>query len=154
MKDLLAISDLSRDEIERILPTTDAMLEISQREIKRVPTLRGRTVINLFLESSTRTRVSFELTLEEKERFQTPEQHDFTRERVRALREHCALDAAGQRLIADAVDRGGMSARAVYRALRVARTIADLLGEERVTTMRVAEALQYRAYESRRMARD
>ena len=68
------------------------------------------------------------------------------------LREHCALDASGRRLIAEAVDRGGMSARAVHRALRVARTIADLLGEERVTTMRVAEALQYRAYESRRMA--
>ena len=69
-----------------------------------------------------------------------------------ALRNHCALDAAGTRLIADAVDRGGMSARAVHRALRVARTIADLAREERVTTMRVAEALQYRAYESRRMA--
>ena len=69
-----------------------------------------------------------------------------------ALRVYCPLDAAARRLIADAVDRGGMSARAVHRALRVARTIADLAGEERVTTMRVAEALQYRAYESRRMA--
>ena len=68
------------------------------------------------------------------------------------LREHCALDAAGRRLVGEAVDRGGMSARAVHRALRVARTIADLAGEERVTTMRVAEALQYRAYESRRVA--
>jgi magnesium chelatase family protein len=68
-----------------------------------------------------------------------------------ALREHCALDAASRRLIADAVDRGGMSARAVHRALRVARTIADLAAEERVTAMRAAEALQYRAYESRRM---
>ena len=46
-----------------------------------------------------------------------------------------------------------MSARAVHRALRVARTIADLAGNECVTTMRVAEALQYRAYESRRMER-
>lgn len=67
-----------------------------------------------------------------------------------ALREHCAFDAAGRRLIADAVDRGGMSARAVHRALRVARTIADLDGEERVTALRLAEALQYRAYEARR----
>jgi magnesium chelatase family protein len=66
-----------------------------------------------------------------------------------ALREHCALDPAGTRLITDAVDRGGMSARAVHRALRVARTIADLAGEERVAAMRIAEALQYRAYESR-----
>jgi magnesium chelatase family protein len=70
-----------------------------------------------------------------------------------ALREDCALDAAGRRLIADAVDRGGMSARAVHRALRVARTIADLTGEERVTAKRVAEALQYRAYEGRSVGR-
>jgi aspartate carbamoyltransferase catalytic subunit len=61
MRDLLAIADLSREEIERFLLTTDAMHEISQREIKRVPTLRGRTVINVFLEPSTRTRVSFEI---------------------------------------------------------------------------------------------
>jgi magnesium chelatase family protein len=68
------------------------------------------------------------------------------------LREHCALDAAARRMIAEAVDRGGMSARAVHRALRVARTIADLACEERVTATRVAEALHYRAYETRRMA--
>ena len=69
-----------------------------------------------------------------------------------ALREHCPLDAAERRLVADAVDRGGMSARAVHRALRVARTIADLADEEHVGTLRVAEALQYRAYEARRIA--
>jgi magnesium chelatase family protein len=67
-----------------------------------------------------------------------------------ALRHHCALDSAGRRLIADAVDRGGMSARAVHRALRVARTIADLTDEEHITSSRIAEALQYRAFESRR----
>ncbi len=61
MRNLLGIEDLSREEIELILDTGEAMLEISQREIKRVPTLRGRTVINLFLEPSTRTRVSFEI---------------------------------------------------------------------------------------------
>jgi len=66
-----------------------------------------------------------------------------------ALREHCALDAPAQRLVADAVDRGGMSARAVHRSLRVARTIADLAGEKRVSAQRLAEALQYRAYEGR-----
>ncbi len=65
------------------------------------------------------------------------------------LREHCALDAPGRQLVADAVDRGGMSARAVHRAMRVARTIADLAGEPRVGALRLAEALQYRAYEAR-----
>jgi len=52
---------MPRAEIEKVLETADAMLEISQREIKRVPTLRGKTVINVFLEPSTRTRVSFEI---------------------------------------------------------------------------------------------
>jgi aspartate carbamoyltransferase catalytic subunit len=61
MRHLLGIADLDREQIERILDTADAMLEISQREIKKVPTLRGKTVINVFLEPSTRTRVSFEV---------------------------------------------------------------------------------------------
>lgn len=69
--------------------------------------------------------------------------------RVRAL---CVLDAAGESLAAEAVDRAGFSARGVDRALRVARTIADLAGEERVSAMCLAEALQYRAYESRKFA--
>ena len=69
-----------------------------------------------------------------------------------ALQEICALDAAGRQLVADAVDRGGMSARGVHRALRVARTITDLAREERISPMRLAEALQYRAYETRRLA--
>ena len=68
-----------------------------------------------------------------------------------ALEEVCAPDAAARRLVADAVDRGGMSARGVHRALRVARTIADLAGEECVSALRVAEALQYRAYEARKL---
>ena len=68
------------------------------------------------------------------------------------LEECCALDQAGRRLVADAVDRGGMSARAVHRSLRVARTIADLAGDEQVSVRALAEALQYRAYEGRRHA--
>jgi aspartate carbamoyltransferase catalytic subunit len=58
---LLAIADLSRQDIEQILELSDTMKSIAERPIKKLPTLRGRTVLNLFLENSTRTRVSFEL---------------------------------------------------------------------------------------------
>jgi aspartate carbamoyltransferase catalytic subunit len=60
-KDLLSIGDLSAEEIYRILDTAEAMREIGQRPIKKVPTLRGKTVVNLFYEPSTRTRTSFEI---------------------------------------------------------------------------------------------
>ena len=60
-KDLLTIEQLSVDEIKLILDTADSMKEISPRDIKKVPTLRGKTVINLFYEPSTRTRTSFEI---------------------------------------------------------------------------------------------
>ncbi|MEK7705597.1 MAG: aspartate carbamoyltransferase catalytic subunit [Myxococcota bacterium] len=58
---LLGIEGLSRATIEHVLDTTDGMREISRRPIKKVPTLRGRTVFNVFYEASTRTRMSFEL---------------------------------------------------------------------------------------------
>jgi aspartate carbamoyltransferase catalytic subunit len=60
-KDLLGIADLSSDEIYRVLDTAEAMREIGERPIKKVPTLRGKTVVNLFYEPSTRTRTSFEI---------------------------------------------------------------------------------------------
>jgi len=60
-KDVLGIEDLSRDEILEILDTAESFQEVSTRPIKKVPTLRGKTVINLFFESSTRTRTSFEI---------------------------------------------------------------------------------------------
>src|SRR3954463_9026704 len=60
-KDLLSIDDLTRDDIERILGRAAGFAEVSGRAIKKVPTLRGRTVINLFYEASTRTSSSFEL---------------------------------------------------------------------------------------------
>ncbi len=60
-KDLLGIRELSRAHIELILETANSFKEVSGREIKKVPALRGRTVVNLFLEPSTRTRTSFEL---------------------------------------------------------------------------------------------
>ena len=56
---LLGIADLTADEIRLILDTAEAMKEIGGRAIKKVPTLRGRTVVNLFFEPSTRTRTSF-----------------------------------------------------------------------------------------------
>jgi aspartate carbamoyltransferase catalytic subunit len=58
---LLSIDDLTREDIERILRRAESFAEVSGREIKKVPTLRGRTIVNLFYESSTRTSSSFEL---------------------------------------------------------------------------------------------
>jgi aspartate carbamoyltransferase catalytic subunit len=60
-KDLLSISDLTRDDIDLVLNTAEAMREVGERPIKKVPTLRGKTVVNLFYEPSTRTRTSFEI---------------------------------------------------------------------------------------------
>ncbi|MER3431274.1 MAG: aspartate carbamoyltransferase [Blastocatellia bacterium] len=60
-RDLLGIRDLTAAEIKGILDTAENFREINMREIKKVPTLRGKTVINLFFENSTRTRTSFEL---------------------------------------------------------------------------------------------
>jgi aspartate carbamoyltransferase catalytic subunit len=60
-KDLLGLEYLSRGEITHILDTADSFKEVTTREIKKVPALRGKTVVNLFYEPSTRTRISFEL---------------------------------------------------------------------------------------------
>ncbi len=60
-RDLLSIEDLDRADIERILDTADHMREVGKRVVKKVPTLRGRTIVNLFFESSTRTKASFEI---------------------------------------------------------------------------------------------
>jgi aspartate carbamoyltransferase catalytic subunit len=60
-RDLLGIRDLTAAEITGILDTAENFREISTREVKKVPALRGKTIINLFFESSTRTRTSFEL---------------------------------------------------------------------------------------------
>jgi aspartate carbamoyltransferase catalytic subunit len=60
-RDLLGIEDLERSDIERILETAQHMQEVGTRQVKKVPTLRGRTIVNLFFEPSTRTRTSFEI---------------------------------------------------------------------------------------------
>jgi len=60
-KDIIALRDLSKEEIELLISTAENMREVNSRDIKKVPTLRGKTIINLFYESSTRTRTSFEI---------------------------------------------------------------------------------------------
>ena len=60
-KDLVSLASLSAEEIVHILETAESFKEVSGREIKKVPALRGKTVVNLFFEPSTRTRTSFEL---------------------------------------------------------------------------------------------
>ena len=60
-KHLLSSADLSRDEVDSILDTAASMHDVQRRDVKKLPTLRGRTVINLFFEDSTRTRSSFEI---------------------------------------------------------------------------------------------
>ena len=61
MQHLLGIEDLDRGQIDRILERAEGLAEVGRRDIKKVPTLRGRTIVNLFLEPSTRTLSSFEL---------------------------------------------------------------------------------------------
>lgn len=61
MKHLLSVADLSRAQIELLLERAESFAEVSRRDIKKVPTLRGRTVVSLFYESSTRTSASFDL---------------------------------------------------------------------------------------------
>lgn len=60
-KHILGIEQLSREDIEVILDTAESFKEINTRDIKKVPTLRGKTIVNLFFEASTRTRTSFEI---------------------------------------------------------------------------------------------
>ena len=60
-KDVLDLDDFSSDDIEQVIATAEAMREVLSRPIRRVPPLRGKTVVNLFYEASTRTRISFEL---------------------------------------------------------------------------------------------
>ena len=61
MKHLLSAADLTHDDAEMILETAAAMHDVQNREVKKLPALRGRTVVNLFFEDSTRTRSSFEI---------------------------------------------------------------------------------------------
>src|SRR5437764_12756783 len=60
-KDLLGLRELAADEIMFVLETADAFKQVGTREVKKVPALRGKTLVNFFVEPSTRTRTSFEL---------------------------------------------------------------------------------------------
>ena len=66
---------------------------------------------------------------------------------TREMDRHCAPDAHGAELLKQAISRLGLSARAYHRVLKIARTIADLAGVERVTDAQVAEAIQYRRFD-------
>ena len=68
----------------------------------------------------------------------------------RHIRRHCVVDDAGHRLLENAVDRLGLSARAYNRVLKIARSIADLEGEDRIDVNHVAEAIQYRGLDRRK----
>src|SRR5256884_9139785 len=59
-KDLTGLEHMTPDQIRLILDTADPFKEVSERPIKKVPALRGKTIVNLFFEASTRTRISFE----------------------------------------------------------------------------------------------
>ena len=61
LKHFLTITGLSKEILTEILDTADSLIEVGERNIKKVPLLRGKTVVNLFFEASTRTRSTFEL---------------------------------------------------------------------------------------------
>ena len=61
IRHLLGIDDINRETAERLLDLAESFLEVSRRPVRKVPALRGKTIINVFFEASTRTRTSFEL---------------------------------------------------------------------------------------------
>ncbi len=91
-----------------------------------------------------RARVEAARTIQQGRFSRTPRVHCNAQMGPRLIRTHCALDAAGQRLIASVIDRLGMSARAHDRILKLARTIADLAGSDAIAVPHLAEAIQYR----------
>ena len=98
-----------------------------------------------------RARVS-EVRARQRRRFADARLHCNAQMQPRHIREHCVIDSAGHALMERVVDRLGMSARAYGRILKVARTIADLAGSDRIDSAHVAEAVQYRQLDRRRAA--
>ena len=111
MNHLLSIEDLDREAIERIVAQAARFAEVSDREIKKVPALRGRMVLNLFYEASTRTRSSFELAAKrlsadvvnfaverlERREGRVAEGHGADAERAQARRDRAAHAVGGRR---------------------------------------------------------
>ena len=94
--------------------------------------------------SCIRSRVETARAIQ-RERFRRSHVQSNAEMSTRQMRRHCELDAASRRLLTSAIERLGLSARAHDRILKVARTIADLAGEEKIAPGYVAEAVQYRA---------
>ncbi|MGE4653158.1 MAG: aspartate carbamoyltransferase, partial [Myxococcota bacterium] len=118
-RDLLGIEDLDREDIERILDTAEHMVEIGEREVKKVPTLRGRTVVNLFFEASTRTRASFEIAGKRL----SADVINFTPSASSLKKSESILDTART---LDAMDPDAVVVR--HSVAGVPRRIADVLG--------------------------
>lgn len=91
-----------------------------------------------------RARVEGARTIQQ-ERFASSKIYANAQMTPRLIRKHCALDAAGEQLLENAMTRMGLSARAHDRILKVARTIADLEGATDLATKHIAEAIQYRS---------
>ncbi len=121
-----------------------AVSAVAMRELSRPSTGRGSDAMR---EEVARARAV------QGERFH--EERVFTNARMKSrhLRRWCALDAAAEGILHSAVDRLGLSARAYTRVLKVARTIADLEGEEGISAAHVAEAIQYRSLDRALVAR-
>jgi len=118
MNDLLAIRDLSRGQVDEILAVATEMLPIARRERNSVPTLRGRIVCNLFLEDSTRTRLSFDLAAKR----MSAEVVDFTSTGTSVSKGESLLDTA-QTLMALGVDLVVLRTSSAGAPVQLAREI-------------------------------
>jgi len=117
-RDLLGIEDLERSDIERILETAERMQEIRSREVKKVPTLRGRTIVNLFFEPSTRTLASFEIAAKRL----SADVINFSPSRSSLTKSESILDTART---LDAMDPDAVIVR--HKVAGVPKRIADML---------------------------
>ncbi len=112
-------------------------------EVPRVPHKDLAELVDGESSATIRTRVEKARALQ-RERLAPYSLHMNSAMAARHIRKFCPLDEAGQKLLEMVVDKLGMSARSYSRILKVARTIADLAGEENIGQMHLAEAIQYR----------